>query len=268
MKSIKRRIFALVEPVSYEDPSRIKIDWFDIFIIMLICLNVLAVILSSVERIEIKHGRFLYLFEVFSVIVFSIEYVLRIWSCTEMPRYRHPVWGRIRYALTPLLLIDLIAVLPFYIPFIIVVDLRFLRAFRLLRTFRLFKLGRYSESLRSIRNVIAAKKGELFVTIFLIFILLIISSSILYYVERDAQPDQFSSIPHSMWWAVVTLTTVGYGDIYPVTTLGKIFGSVISFLGIGLFALPTGILGAGFLEEMRRRRTPAKKCPHCGERLE
>jgi len=140
---------------------------------------------------------------------------------------------------------------------------------RLFRLFRLFKLGRYSKSLRTIGNVVYARRGELLVTGFLIFVLLIISSSLLYYAERDAQPDKFSSIPASLWWSVVTLTTVGYGDVFPITPLGKIFGSVISFLGIGLFALPAGILGGGFLEEVKKSKLcKPKVCPHCGGTIE
>jgi voltage-gated potassium channel len=268
MKNVRRHIYALVEPVSYEDTSKQKLDWFDFFIVGLIVANIIAVILGSVERIENKYRNPLYLFELVSVVIFTIEYVLRIWACPENPKYRAPLWGRIRYALTPLLIIDLLAFLPFYLPMVVVVDLRFLRALRLFRIFRLFKLGRYSESLKSVSNVVSAKRGELFITIFLIFILLLVSSSLLYYAEREAQPEKFSSIPASMWWGVVTLTTVGYGDVFPITTLGKIFGSIISFLGIGLFALPAGILSAGFLEEMRKKRTKNKKCPHCGHSLE
>lgn len=169
--------------------------------------------------------------------------------------------------LTPLALIDLFAFLPFYIPMIIPFDLRFLRGFRLLRLIRVLKIGRYSEVVKLFGRVFKAKIAELMTAISLIFVLLIISSSLLYYVEREAQPDKFSSIPQAMWWGVVTLTTVGYGDIYPITTMGKIMASVISLLGIGLFALPTGILSAGFVEEIKKK-VKVKKCQHCGAELD
>ncbi len=268
MGRIRRRLYSLVETASYEDISVQKIDWFDRLIVGLIFFNIIAVILSSISSFEKQFARALNSFELISIIVFSLEYLIRIYACPENPKYSSPVTGRIRFALTPLLIIDLLAILPFYIPLLLPIDLRFLRALRLFRVFRLFKLGRYSRSLKAIGNVLSAKRGELLVTVFLILILLIVSSSLLYYAERDAQPDKFSSIPASMWWGVVTLTTVGYGDVFPVTPLGKIFGAIISFLGIGLFALPAGILGAGFLEEMRKPTcSENKKCPHCGKEI-
>ncbi len=268
MNRIRRKVYALVETVSYDDISTQKIDWFDRLIVGLIFINIIAVILGSISSIERKFARALQIFEFASVIIFTIEYLFRIYACPENPKYSGPIRGRVRFALTPLLLIDLLAILPFYIPLLLPVDLRFLRAMRLFRVFRFFKLGRYSRSLKAIGNVLSSKRGELLITLFLIFILLIVSSSLLYYAERDAQPDKFSSIPGSMWWSVVTLTTVGYGDVFPITPLGKFFGAIISFLGIGLFALPAGILGAGFLEEMRKPAcNEARKCPHCGKEI-
>jgi len=151
-----------------------------------------------------------------------------------------------------------------FIPF----DLRFIRAIRLIRLFRLFKLGRYSVAIKLFGRVLKGKREELFITAFAIFILLTISSSLLYYVEHKAQPEVFSSIPAAMWWGVATLTTVGYGDIYPITSLGKFLGAIISLLGIGLFAMPAGILSAGFIEEIRKKKETAKTCPHCGEKLD
>jgi voltage-gated potassium channel len=146
-------------------------------------------------------------------------------------------------------------------------DLRFIRAFRLLRIIRVFKIGRYSEAAKLFGRVLRSKKIELITAIAIIFILLIISSSLLYYVEHDAQPDKFRNIPEAMWWGVVTLTTVGYGDIFPITPLGKILSSIISLLGIGLFALPTGLLSAGFIEEIKKKET-IRNCPHCGKKLD
>ena len=163
---------------------------------------------------------------------------------------------------------DLIAILPFYLPMIMLIDLRFVRVLRLFRLLRVFKLGRYSESLRTLANVLKRKKEELFITIFVVMILLIIASSLMYFIENEAQPEIFSSIPSAMWWGVATLTTVGYGDAYPVTPVGKLLGAVIALLGIGMFALPTGILGSGFVEEMQRKREKRKICPNCGKEIE
>jgi len=264
-EKIKKRTYEILEVASPGDkPSR----FFDIFIIILIFLNVVAIILGTIEKLSIQFSAFFRTFEIFSVIIFTIEYALRIWSCTKNPKYKKPVTGRIRFIFTPLLLIDLLAILPFYLPMFIPFDLRFLRAIRLIRLFRLFKMGRYSESMKLFGKVLRAKKEELFIAVFAVFILLIISSSLLYYVEHDAQPEAFSNIPSAMWWGVATLTTVGYGDVYPITPMGKLFGAIISLLGIGMFALPAGILSAGFIEEIRKRREGEKVCPHCGKNVD
>jgi voltage-gated potassium channel len=265
VSKIKRRLYEILEVASPGDKlSRI----FDIFIITLIFLNVIAIILETLEKLSLQFSGFFKAFEIFSVIIFTIEYILRVWSSTESPKYKKPVVGRIKFIFTPIALVDLFAILPFYLPMIIPFDLRFIRAVRLIRLFRLFKMGRYSESMKLFGKVLKAKKEELFIAVFAVFILLTISSSVLFYVENKAQPEAFSSIPAAMWWGVATLTTVGYGDVYPITSLGKFLGAIISLLGIGLFALPTGILSAGFVEEIRKKRESEKVCPHCGEKIE
>ncbi len=238
---------------------------FSVFIVTLILLNVAALILQSVKAIDALFPRGFTGFEYFSVIVFSIEYVLRVWSCVEEPKYHRPLLGRLRFAVTPLALIDLLSVLPFYLPFLRV-DLRMLRMLRIMRIMRLAKLGRYSESVQILGRVFAAKKEQLASTLFILVMLLIFSSCLMYFLEGDTQPDKFTSIPATMWWAVTTLTTVGYGDVSPVTDAGKFVGSVLAILGIGMFALPTAILGSGFLEELNASKKPAV-CPHCGKPL-
>jgi len=264
INKIKKRIYEILEVASPDDKiSKI----FDIFIITLIFLNVIAIIFETVKSLSIEFSDFFKAFEIFSVIIFSIEYVLRVWSSTANPKYKKPFIDRLRFMFSPLALVDLFAVLPFYLPMFIPFDLRFIRAVRLLRIFRLLKIGRYSESMKLFGKILKAKKEELFITIFAVFILLIISSSLLYFIENNAQPEAFSSIPSAMWWGVATLTTVGYGDIYPITTLGKLLGAVISLLGIGLFALPAGILSSGFVEEIKKSKEIKKVCPHCGKKL-
>jgi len=239
---------------------------FDLFILSLIALNVAALILETVQPIYEKAPKLFKWFETVSVGIFSVEYVLRVWSCTAAPRFASPVRGRLRFAVTPLALIDLFAVLPFYLPFV-GVDLRFIRAVRLVRLFRVMKVARYSQAIRTLGRVVSAKKEELLVTLFILCLLLLFASSLLYFAERQAQPEHFTSIPAAMWWGITTLTTVGYGDIYPVTPLGKVIASVIAILGIGMFALPTGILGAGFVEEIQARKRKPKVCPHCGKEI-
>ena len=209
-------------------------------------------------------------FEVVSVIIFSIEYLLRVWSCTTNNKYKHPLWGRIKFIFSPFALVDLFAILPFYLPMIFPFDLRFIRIIRLLRIFRLFKVGRYSEELKIFGRVLKSKKEELIITLFIGFILLILSASLMFFVENPVQPESFPNIPASIWWAITTLTTVSYGDVYPVTTLGKIIAGIISILGIGMFALPAGILSSGFLEEIKKKRTKKKikVCPYCGKQID
>lgn len=259
---LKDRVHALLEPAQADDRASKLVD---AVLIVLVLANVVAVILESMPSIPSSlHPLFLG-FELLSIAVFSIEYVLRLWSCTSEDSYRHPIIGRLRFALSPLTIVDLVAILPFYLG-MLGMDLRFLR---MLRIFRIAKLARYSTAVQTFDRVLVLKRGELLITLLLLFVLLVIASSVMYFAEHEAQPEQFSSIPAAMWWAVATLTTVGYGDVLPITTLGKIMASVIAVLGIGIFGLPAGILGSGFVEEMRERkkREAHPCCPHCGKEL-
>jgi voltage-gated potassium channel len=226
--SVRRRVR---EIVAVARPGDHISRAFDISIVMLILLNVAAMIAESVASVRAVLEDDFIAFEYFSVAVFSLEYLLRVWSCVEDPLYAHPVFGRLRFALTPLALVDLLAVLPFYLPFV-KMDLRMLRILRIMRIMRLAKLGRYSDSLQTLGRVMGSKKEQLISTVFILVILLVIASCLMYYAENQTQPDHFSSIPAAMWWAVTTLTTVGYGDVFPMTTIGKLLGSVIAVLGI------------------------------------
>ncbi len=257
---VRRRIHEILEPGAEGDRASRGLD---IFIVSLIALNVIALVAETVDVIQDVWPAFFSWFEVVSVAIFSIEYVLRIWSCTAATEYASPLRGRFRFAATPLALIDLLAVLPFYLPFT-GVDLRFVRAVRLFRLFRLAKLGRYSAALQTLGRVFASRKEELGITVFVLSLLLLLASSLVYFAENEAQPEVFSSIPATMWWGVATLTTVGYGDACPVTPIGKVVSAVIAILGIGMFALPTGILSAAFIEEVNKRRGARQVCPHCG----
>lgn len=267
-KSLKLKVWELVEAVKHKDEPRRIYDLVDIFMMTLIVLNVLAVILETVQSIDQEYHQVFYWFETFSVICFTIEYLARAWACTSQKKFSKPIWGRIKFLLTPMAIIDLIAIIPFYLTFLNL-DMRFVRSLRLFRLFRLFKLMRYSHSLTLFGNVFRNKKEELLITAAIMFVLIIVTASFIYFAEHEAQPDKFTDIPTSMWWAIVTLTTVGYGDVFPITPLGKVFAGIIAVLGIGMFALPTGILGASFVEEINKIK--AKKdsvCPHCGERIE
>jgi voltage-gated potassium channel len=261
---LKEQIYNYLDP-SPDDPVSEKIV--NIFIVVLICLNILAVILDTVKNISSQYHHVFIFFEIFSVSIFTIEYLLRVWTCDVNNRFTGTIKGRIKYIFTPMALIDLLAILPFYLPMIIPIDLRFIRIFRLLRMFRALKFGRYSQALSTLGSVFKTKKAELGITVFIVIILLIFTSSLMYLVEYRVQPEIFSSIPNAMWWSVVTLTTVGYGDVYPITPLGKILGSIIAFLGIGLFALPAGIFGSGFVEQFHKKDKAKEVCPHCGKEI-
>ena len=262
---MKRRTYEILEKAAAGDRTS---RTFDLFIMSLIVLNVLMVIVETVPWVAERYGTILAWFEIASVAVFTAEYLLRIWSITSDPARRRPIRGRIAFALTPLALVDLIAILPFYLPMLVAIDLRFVRAIRLLRMFRLFKMGRYVRSLRLLARILREKKEELYIVVFVLLIMLVLTSSLMYYVEHEAQPEAFSSIPASMWWGVVTLTTVGYGDMFPITPLGKLLGVVIAVLGIGMFALPAGILSSGFVDALEKGDAPELRCPHCGKKIQ
>jgi voltage-gated potassium channel len=225
----------------------------NIIITGLILINVAAFIASTSPSFSQEQKSILENIEIVASLVFTIEYGLRLWVCTVDRRYSHPLWGRLRYGLTPLSLIDLVSILPFF-TMLLFPELSFINLIRLLRLLRLLKMSRYSHSVRTMGAVLYAKKEELIATAFAVFILLIFASSVMYFVEYEAHPKAFGSILDSMWWGVVTLTTVGYGDIYPITPLGKFLGAILAFLGIGIFALPAGIIASGFSEEVQRRK--------------
>jgi voltage-gated potassium channel len=245
--TFRRRVWEILEVARPGDrPS----EHFDIGIRVLIALNVLAVILETVQTLGRPLQVFFVAFEVFSVAVFTIEYMARVWSSVEAPAYRRPVRGRVRFALTPLALIDLLAVLPSLLP-MLGLDLRVLRGMRLFRLFRILKLTRYSASLQTMGRVFRRAREPLIITLSATGLAVLIASAIMYYAEHAAQPELFSSIPAAMWWGVVTLTTLGYGDMYPITTLGRVMGGVFAVSGILLIALPTAILGAAFVDVLQ-----------------
>lgn len=261
MRELRRKTFNILNA---ESAAGMAGSMFALFLTAMITLNVVAVALDTVDSISARHHVLFRTFEVVSIVVFSIEYLLRLWSCTSDARFAAPVAGRVSFALTPMALVDLLAVAPFYFPLLLPMDLRFLRILRLFRLVRVLKIGRYHESSVTVARVVHAKRGELLGVIFALGLLLVLSSSVMYYVENEAQPQVFSSIPAAMWWGLVTLTTVGYGDIYPITALGKMIAGIISILGIGLFALPAAILASGFAERARQHPANPIICPHCG----
>lgn len=264
--TVKQRVYEILEVARPGDRTSQLVDG---FLMGLILANVGAAILQTVDVFYQRYGLYFDSFEIVSVLVFTLEYAARLWVCQPNPRYREPLRGRLRFATTPLALIDLIAIAPFWLT-LGATDLRMVRILRLVRVLRLAKLARYSHALQTLGRATLRKRGELTVTLIALGVLWIFSASLMYVAEHRAQPEAFSSIPVAMWWAVATLTTVGYGDVYPVTAVGRAMGSVVAILGIGMFALPAGILGAAFLEEVedaKNARGQDQRCPHCGEVL-
>ncbi len=226
------------------------VDW---SIIGLILISLALLVIETVDSIGSAYPALFRAADMAILVVFALEYVLRLWSCVEEPRYSAPLRGRLRFARRPVMLVDLIVILPLVLP-MLGGELVTLRLLRMLRFLRLAKLGRYSTAMQTLGRVIASKGPDLAALFTVLVMLLIVASTLMYFAEHDAQPDAFSSIPAAMWWAVATLTTVGYGDVYPVTPLGRLLGSVIAILGIGFIALPTGLLSAGYVDEIARQR--------------
>jgi voltage-gated potassium channel len=249
MGELRRRAYAILENVA-DGPAARRLNG---LLIALIIANVAAIVLGSVTAIGARHRVLFAAFEWLSILLFTFEYILRVWAAVERGdgRYRAPVWGRLRYMLSPLALIDLLAILPFYLAFLVPVDLRFMRIFRL---FLIFKLTRYHASMSLLGRVVRAEARPIAAALFVLSTLLMVAASFAFIAEHEAQPEVFASIPDAMWWAIVTMTTVGYGDMVPVTTFGKLIGGAIAVIGLGMVALPAGLLASGFSEQLHQRK--------------
>ncbi|MBO7461628.1 MAG: ion transporter [Bacteroidales bacterium] len=285
---------ALYYIVDEKDESNRLSKSFNYFLMVLITLSVGEMALETDDSIFLPYMWYFTVFDIFTVMVFSVEYIIRIMTAHLDPENAGKTrWQSIRsYMFSFAGIVDLVSILPFYLTFT-KIDLRVLRMIRLMRFLRVFKITRYNNSMKLVVDVIKDKSSEIGVIMGLIIIIMIISSFIMFYAEHDAQPDQFPNVLGCLWWAVVTMTTIGYGDVYPVTMVGKIVGSTMALLGIGLVAMPTGIISAGFLEKVNERKEKKlaenkkndgkteeaehgaasdddKKhfCPYCGHRLD
>ncbi len=239
----------------HEDPASRAVD---ATIVALIVLTLAAVVLSTVATVDQRIGWLLDVILVLGVLAFTAEYGFRLWSCTCEEAYADPVHGRVRFALTPLALVDALALVPFYVALVAqIVTLGSASVSPVLQLFLLLlflKLARYSHALRTLGRVLYKRRGELGAVLIVDLVLLVAVSSAMFFVEGDVQPEAFSSIPETMWWGLVTMTTVGYGDITPVTTAGRVIASLAALLGVAMFALPAGVLGAGFTEAFQEAR--------------
>ena len=219
----------------------------------LIVANVIAVTLETVDEIYQAYAPAFTLFEIISVIIFTIEYLLRIWvsASNNASRFDAPFRRRLSYMLSPSGMIDLLAILPAFLPFFTSVDLRWLRILRLLR---MFKISHYSSALEDFFSAIYHERTAFAGALYLFCVTLFLSSALMYLVEHSAQPEVFSSFPETLWWSLITLTTVGYGDVAPITAIGKVIGGITAFMGVCVVALMTGIVASAFSSQVSRRQ--------------
>ncbi|MPV86077.1 ion transporter [Ostreibacterium oceani] len=239
--------------LALDDSSRDRLSiTVNLLIIGLIIISIISIVLESEPSISGTYGHILRYIDVVAVSVFSVEYLARLWIAPDLPKYKDlpPSKARLKYAMSPMAIIDLLAILPMLLAFISV-DLRFLRILRLLR---IFKLTRYNSTITTLLTVLRNESRSFAAACFVLVIMLIIASSFIYLIEGKTQPEAFGSIPKAMWWALITLTTVGYGDVTPITPMGKVFGGLITVIGIGIVALPAGILASAFSEQLHKNK--------------
>ena len=249
-KNIRKRIWEVLETGSAQDKTSLYVD---IFLISLILLNIVAVLLETVDSIYNQYKLPFLIFERLSTFIFLVEYIMRVWVSIEARKDNDSTLiTRLKYMITWPAIIDLLAVLSGLLPMFFEVDLRLLRALRMIR---LLKFSRYFKVMNLLLGVLKEEKQSFLAAMFLLVIAMLIASTGIYIFEKDAQPDKFGSIPESMWWAIATLTTIGYGDVTPITGMGKLFGAIIAIIGIGTVALPSGILASGFSDQLKRRQS-------------
>ncbi len=263
---IKHKAFRLVESVENATPIERAVD---IFLLIAIFVSVVFFIIGTVPAIATEYAMLIAVADVVAVAIFTLEYMIHLWACTVNEGYRHPFFGRIRYALKPMMMVDLLAILPFFLSmfgghFLI------LRILRLFRVARILKINRYSSALTAIRRVLHDKRPELLISISMMLTLIILTSTLLFYVESDIEGTVFTSIPAAMWTSVASVTPLGFAQAYPETIIGRVLMMLTAIFGVGTFALPSGIFASGFSEQLKSVRDTSTQtsrlpvvCPHC-----
>jgi len=250
----------------FEEPDTNRASFMvNTVIYILIIISILNLMLYSVEPIRVKYGFVLDMVRHIVMPIFIVEYILRMYASGSLTQYQG-ILGKIKYALTPYAIIDLLSILP-YLLISTGFNSSFIRSLRLLRIFRLFRVRKYAIFVQLMKKILNNIKEELIVLLFYTVVIIIILSFIIYEVEHEAQPEVFSNIFQTMWWAVATLTTVGYGDMYPVTAAGKIITTIITILGIGFIAIPGGLFASEFIasiDEEKKKKQNELKCLKCG----
>ncbi|MBP5544237.1 MAG: ion transporter [Kiritimatiellae bacterium] len=246
--TIRQKIFEIVQPDRGQSPASRIFDW---TITILILLSVVSVFIITFD-LPRPFMRSLFIFEQVASAIFTIEYILRLATADLLYPESGAIRARVRYFFSPMALIDLAAILPFWLPMFLPCSMLALRALWLFRLLRIFKLNRYCEALSSVGEVLAERKRELLGSLFSVVLMMLVSSLLMYSAEHDAQPEVFRNAFSGLWWAVCTVTTIGYGDIYPVTVVGRLLGAFIAISGIAALAIPTGIVSAGLTERLSR----------------
>lgn len=244
--TFKNKIFEIIEPDRGSSRLSCLFDWFITSLILASVVSVFVVTFDIPDWLNSLLSKF----ELAAVAVFTVEYLLRIWTSDLLYEDKTPFVARLKYVVSAMAVIDLVAILPFYLPMFLPTSVLGMRALRLVRLLRILKLNRYFNAMASIGVVIKEKRRELFGSLFFVFIMMIVSSLLMYAAEHDAQPLVFKNAFSGLWWAVSTLTTVGYGDIYPVTAVGRMIGALIALLGVAAVAIPTGIISSGLMERL------------------
>lgn len=239
------------------DPSQTaRLSTLNLLLVAAILLSVTLAVLDTEQSIALPMATVFRWLDMALLAVFGLEYLVRLWTAPENPRYAHPLWGRLRWMTSPAAIVDLLALLPALI-FAAATPAYLLRLVRLLRILRLAKLGRFSRAWGLMADAVVSRRAELLLTLAAAGVVMLVSACLLYLIEGDVQPDKFGSIPRALWWAVITMTTIGYGDVFPVTSLGKLVAGLTAIAGIGLIAAPTGILAAAFSDAAQRHRLTA-----------
>ncbi len=265
----RKRTFEIIQVGSDNDhESRM----FDYVLVAFIILNLFIALFSTFEE-SVKYEKIMFITELMTVIFFTVEFALRLWTADFLyPETGSRPAAALKFFFSPMGIVDFLAFFPFYLPNLMPFGVVAFRIFRVIRIFKLFRVTSYQDSLNVITDVVTKRKKQLISSVFLVLILMISASILMYGIEHEAQPDIFKNAFSGFWWATSTLLTVGYGDIYPITNLGKIIGIILTFLGVGMVAIPTGILSAGFIEHLNEIQDPENKsaseyCPNCGHKL-
>jgi len=249
LKDLRRRVYQVLEQGPIGDGMSSAVDR---FLVALILVNLVAVALESIPRYEAGYSTVFNLIEFFSLVVFTAEYLLRLWSAVEHGPHRHlpSSHARLKYALSAAGIVDLIAVLPFWFAIILPTDFRFVLVFRMVR---FFKIARYSPAMRSLLDVLYNERRALFGCLVIALGSAVVAASLMHLAEGNVQPEKLGTIPDALWWAIVTIGTIGYGDVVPITALGKLIATFTIFAGLVMMALPVGIIATAFAEQIHRR---------------